>query len=96
MQHLPAMHAPPAMKLWCTLWLSLAILHQRQESLGFPALHSHLAFPRKAALVDFTAPWPLLAVMIQIRLQQRILQPPSSQRAMRRSSSWCRPRLRAW
>ena len=36
MQHLPVMHAPPAIKLWTTIWLSLAILQQRQESLGLP------------------------------------------------------------
>ena len=34
MHYLPVMHAPLAMRLWCTIWLSLANLHQRQESLG--------------------------------------------------------------
>ena len=63
---------------------------------GGPALHSHLACLRKPACVNFAAPWLSYLPLLRSATQQRILQPPHSQRAMRRSSSWCRPRPRAW
>ena len=52
------MHAPPATKLWCTIWLSPIKAYQRLESLRIPALQSHPAFLRTLVSIGSAEPCP--------------------------------------